>query len=42
MILNNEIERRGVLIPKYPEIYNPILAGLKDYNIAFKEEIFDI
>ena len=42
MILNGKIERRGVLIPKYAEIYNPILAELKNYGLAFKEEIFDI
>ncbi len=42
MILNHKIEKRGVLIPKYPEIYNPILAELKQYGIAFKEEIFDL
>jgi saccharopine dehydrogenase-like NADP-dependent oxidoreductase len=37
MILNGEIKRRGVLMPKYPEIYNPILAELQDYGIKFKE-----
>jgi saccharopine dehydrogenase-like NADP-dependent oxidoreductase len=39
MILNGHIERRGVLMPKYPEIYNPILAELKEYGVEFKEEI---
>lgn len=42
MILNNKIEKRGVLIPKYPEIYNPILAELKQYGISFNERIFDL
>ncbi len=37
MILNGEVKRRGVLMPKYPEIYNPILAELQDYGIKFKE-----
>ena len=39
MILNGEIKRRGVLMPKYPEIYNPILAELQNYGIKFKETI---
>ncbi len=39
MILNGEIKRRGVLMPKYPEIYNPILAELQNYGIIFKETI---
>ena len=37
MILNRKISRRGVLMPKYPEIYNPILAELKQYGVEFKE-----
>ena len=37
MILNGEITKRGVLMPKYPEIYNPILAELEQYGIRFKE-----
>ena len=41
MILNNQLERRGVLMPKYPEIYNPILAELKQYGITFKEKIIN-
>jgi saccharopine dehydrogenase-like NADP-dependent oxidoreductase len=39
MILNNEIKMRGVLMPKYPEIYNPILAELREYGIKFNEKI---
>jgi saccharopine dehydrogenase-like NADP-dependent oxidoreductase len=39
MILNGEITKLGVLMPKYPEIYNPILAELQDYGIKFKEKI---
>lgn len=39
MILNGQIKKAGVLMPKYPEIYNPILAELKDYGISFKEKI---
>lgn len=39
MILNGAIKKHGVLMPKYPEIYNPILAELEDYGIKFKETI---
>ena len=39
MILNDEISRRGVLMPKYPEIYNPILEELKEYGVEFKETV---
>ncbi|MBL0308506.1 MAG: hypothetical protein IPP77_02080 [Bacteroidetes bacterium] len=39
MILNNEIKRTGVLMPRYPEIYNPILARLEKHGINFKEKI---
>ena len=42
MILKGQISRRGVLMPKYPEIYNPILAELKEYGVEFKEEVKDI
>ncbi len=39
MILNGELKRTGVLMPVYPEIYNPILAELKQYGIEFKETL---
>jgi saccharopine dehydrogenase-like NADP-dependent oxidoreductase len=39
MILNGEVKRRGVLMPKYPEIYNPVLAELEGYGIKFKEKV---
>lgn len=39
MIMNNLVERRGVLMPKYPEIYNPILAELNRRGITFTEKI---
>jgi saccharopine dehydrogenase-like NADP-dependent oxidoreductase len=39
MILNGGIKKRGVLMPVYPEIYNPILAELEHYGIKFKETI---
>lgn len=28
LILDNKISERGVLMPKYPDIYNPILEKL--------------
>lgn len=39
MLLNNRINRRGVLMPVYSEIYNPILAELKNYGIEFTEKV---
>lgn len=36
-ILNGEITTPGVLRPIHPEIYNPILKVLEDYNIKFEE-----
>lgn len=36
-ILNGEITKPGVLRPIYPEIYNPILKALEDYDIRFEE-----
>lgn len=36
-ILNGEIVRPGVLRPIHPEIYNPILKVLEDYDIRFEE-----
>lgn len=38
MILNGEIKKKGVLMPKHAEIYNPILAELKEHGIEFKEK----
>ena len=42
MILNGKVESRGVLMPKYPEIYYPILEELKEFGVEFKEEIKQI
>ncbi|AFU68011.1 saccharopine dehydrogenase NADP-dependent (L-glutamate-forming) [Psychroflexus torquis ATCC 700755] len=36
-ILNGEIKKPGVLRPIFPEIYNPILKSLEDYDIKFEE-----
>ena len=37
MILNDTIKIKGVHIPIYPEIYNPILDELEEYGISFIE-----
>ena len=36
-ILNNEITKKGVIIPIDKEVYAPILSELKDFGIVFKE-----
>lgn len=38
MILNGTIKAKGVQLPIIPEIYNPILNELEDYNIKFVEK----
>lgn len=38
MILNNEIELKGVQLPIQPEVYNPILDELETFGIKFIEE----
>ena len=40
MLLNNKIKSRGVLLPIYKDIYNPVLKELEDYGIRFKEKEF--
>lgn len=37
MVLNNRITLKGVQLPILPEIYNPILEELKEYNIELTE-----
>jgi saccharopine dehydrogenase (NAD+, L-glutamate forming) len=37
MILKKQINRKGVLLPVYPDIYNPVLAELKSNGISFHE-----
>ncbi len=37
-ILNGKIKSRGVVMPIIAEIYEPILRGLEDLGIRFKEE----
>ncbi len=37
LILSNKISERGVIIPIYPDIYNPALKELAELGIMFKE-----
>lgn len=39
LFLDGKIKLKGLHIPVLPEIYNPILAALKNYGISFREEI---
>ena len=38
-ILNNKISLKGVRIPIYKEIYDPILQELQEHGIDFVEEL---
>lgn len=38
LILNGKIQSKGVLMPTLPEIYNPILDELEQYDIMFSEK----
>jgi saccharopine dehydrogenase (NADP+, L-glutamate forming) len=42
LILEGRINRKGVLIPVYPEIYGPILDELDRLGVVFKEERQDL
>ncbi|MCS6934953.1 MAG: saccharopine dehydrogenase NADP-binding domain-containing protein [Chitinophagales bacterium] len=42
LALNNQIKQRGVMIPRYPEIYEPILAELREHGIVFREKIEEV
>jgi saccharopine dehydrogenase-like NADP-dependent oxidoreductase len=37
LILNQTIQRKGVTLPVYKEIYQPILSELEQYGITFNE-----
>lgn len=39
MLLNGEIKVKGVILPIYKEIYEPILEELNAYHISFKESV---
>lgn len=38
LLLQGKVKQRGVLIPLYPELYEPVLEELKQYGIDFVEE----
>jgi hypothetical protein len=39
LILSDKISERGVIIPIYPDIYEPALKELAELGIVFKEVI---
>ena len=39
LILNGQIKQRGVLMPKYKEIYEPVMRELEEYGVRFKEVV---
>jgi saccharopine dehydrogenase-like NADP-dependent oxidoreductase len=38
LLLQGKIDRRGVFIPIYPDLYEPVLEELKGYGVDFVEE----
>ncbi|WP_076421446.1 saccharopine dehydrogenase family protein [Pontibacter lucknowensis] len=38
LLLQGKIDRRGVVIPIYPDLYEPVLEELKGYGIDFVED----
>lgn len=38
LLLQGKIDRRGVVIPIYPDLYEPVLEELKRYGVDFVEE----
>ncbi|WP_299703853.1 saccharopine dehydrogenase C-terminal domain-containing protein [uncultured Pontibacter sp.] len=38
LLLQGKIDRRGVIIPIYPDLYEPVLEELKGYGVDFVEE----
>lgn len=39
LFLDGKINLKGLHIPVLPEIYNPVLAALKNHGISFREEV---
>jgi saccharopine dehydrogenase-like NADP-dependent oxidoreductase len=37
LLLSGQIELKGLQIPVMPEVYNPVLKELEEYNIRFEE-----
>ncbi len=42
LILVGDIQERGVLIPTLRQVYAPILAGLRKYEILFDDRVKEI
>ncbi len=42
MILNGEVQERGVTLPIKPELYNPILDELEEFDIKFIEKDYTL
>lgn len=42
MILNGEVEEKGVTLPISPGLYNPILHELEEFNIRFVEKEYTL
>lgn len=39
LVLLDKVSSRGVIIPTSPELYNPLLARLKDFGISWSETV---
>lgn len=42
LLLTDSISPKGVVIPTFPEIYNPVLEELEELGIVFTEQEFDL
>ena len=42
MILKGEVKERGVTLPIKPELYNPILNELEEFDIKFIEKKYSL
>jgi len=42
MILKDEVKERGVTLPIKPELYNPILDELEEFDIKFIEKEYSL
>jgi saccharopine dehydrogenase (NADP+, L-glutamate forming) len=42
LILSNKISERGVIIPIYPDIYEPALKELEELGLVFNEQIREV
>jgi saccharopine dehydrogenase (NADP+, L-glutamate forming) len=39
MVMEGNIQARGVQIPVMKEVYEPVLKELEEYGIVFREEV---